>query len=33
MGGDTIIVERLARDLSAEFGVLLAPDGRVWRQR
>ena len=25
MGGDTIIVERLARDLSAEFGVLLAP--------
>jgi creatinine amidohydrolase len=25
MGGDTIIVERLARDLSAESGVLLAP--------
>src|SRR5947199_1573917 len=25
LGCDTIIVERLARDLSAEFGVLLAP--------
>ena len=25
LGCDTIIVERLSRDLSAEFGVLLAP--------
>jgi creatinine amidohydrolase len=25
MGGDTMIVERLARDLSAEFDVLMAP--------